>query len=70
VNIYFNNSGSKRDHVVFYHVDVEQTEPRKPDWEIVESGFFALNALPEDTTEATRRRLEELLGGQEPAQHW
>lgn len=70
VNVYFNTSASGRDHVVFYRAEVEQTEPRKPDWEIVESGFFALDALPEGTTEATHRRLAELLGGQEPAQRW
>ncbi|WP_413709927.1 NUDIX domain-containing protein [Rhizobium sp. Rhizsp82] len=67
--VYLNTSASRRDHVVFYRADVEQTAPRKPDAEIVESGFFALDALPEGTTEATKRRLREL-SGEEPAAHY
>ena len=38
-HVYFNNHTSKRDHVVFYRVEVTQTSPRKPDREIVECGF-------------------------------
>lgn len=45
-HVYFNNHTSKRDHVVFYRVEVTQTSPRKPDREIVESGFFPIDALP------------------------
>lgn len=68
--VYLNTSASRRDHVVFYRADVEQTAPRKPDAEIVESGFFALDALPEGTTEATKRRLRELSGAEPAAQYW
>lgn len=68
-HVYYNQSASRRDHVVFYRVDVEQTAPRTPDREIVECGFFALDALPDGTTDATRRRLREL-NGDEPAAHY
>jgi ADP-ribose pyrophosphatase YjhB (NUDIX family) len=68
--VYFNNRTSKRDHVAFYRVEVTQTEPRKPDREIVESGFFAVNALPSGTTKATYRRLEELEGATAPSEYW
>jgi len=68
--VYLNTSASRRDHVVFYRADVEQTAPRKPDAEIVECGFFALDALPEGTTEATRRRLRELSGEEAAAHYW
>ena len=68
--VYLNMSASRRDHVVFYRADVEQTAPRQPDMEIVESGFFALDALPEGTTEATKRRLRELSGAEPAAQYW
>ncbi|MBB4229228.1 NUDIX domain-containing protein [Rhizobium mongolense] len=68
-HVYFNASASRRDHVVFYRAEVEQTAPRKPDREIVECGFFALDGLPDGTTEATRRRLREL-SGEEPAAHF
>ncbi len=69
-HVYFNNRTSKRDHVVFYRVEVTQTAPRKPDLEIVESGFFPLDALPPGTTKSTYRRLEELSGSELPSNYW
>jgi 8-oxo-dGTP pyrophosphatase MutT (NUDIX family) len=62
IHVYFNRRTSKRDHVVFFRCEVEQTAPRLRDREIVEAGFFSLDALPEGTTSATRRRLAELSG--------
>jgi ADP-ribose pyrophosphatase YjhB (NUDIX family) len=62
VHVYFNRRTSKRDHVVFYRCEVRQTAPRLRDREIVESGFFPLDALPAGTTSATYRRLKELAG--------
>ena len=56
LHVYYNRRTSRRDHVLFYRCDnVRQTSPRLPDREIVEAGFFALHALPEGTTGATRR---------------
>jgi hypothetical protein len=63
VHAYFNSRISRRDHVLFYRCDgVTQTAPRLKDREIVEAGFFALDALPADATVATRRRRDELAG--------
>lgn len=63
LHIYFNRTISKRDHVLLYRCDgVRQTAPRPPDREIVETGFFAPDALPADATAATRRRLDEIAG--------
>ena len=70
IGIYLNRSASRRDHVVFYRATVAQTAPRKADWEIVESGFFTLDALPADTTKATLRRLQELKGDVAPSGYW
>lgn len=70
IQVYFNTTTTNRDHVVFYRATVEQTAPRPPDWEISDSGFFSLDSLPEGTTKATHRRLAELRGEQEPADHW
>ncbi len=70
IHVYFNTGASRRDHVLFYRVDVVQTAPRGPDREIVECGFFSLDNLPQGTTEATYRRLAELAGEQEPAHIW
>ena len=69
-HVYFNNRTSKRDHVVFYRAEVTQTAPRRPDREIVESGFFSLGALPKGTTKATYRRLKELEGTEPPSSYW
>lgn len=63
LHVYFNKQTSRRDHVLLYRCDgVTQTTPRLKDREIVEAGFFALDALPVATTAATRRRLEEIAG--------
>ncbi len=70
VHVYFNRGASPRDHVLFYRVTVTQTTPRKPDREIAESGFFALDALPDGVTAATLRRLGELAGDAAKSDHW
>lgn len=71
LHAYFNQRTSKRDHVLLYRCDgVRQTAPRLKDREIVEAGFFALDALPAGTTAATRRRLEEIAGRASFADHW
>jgi ADP-ribose pyrophosphatase YjhB (NUDIX family) len=70
VHVYFNRRASKRDHVLFYRATVEQTAPRSPDREIADSGFFALDALPAETTDATLRRLRELSGKAERSDYW
>ena len=49
-----------RDHVVCYRVSRFKSRTITPDWEIGETGFFPLDALPEGTTRATRARLAEL----------
>jgi len=69
--LYWNREGSRRDHVAFYVVrDFTQDRPRMPDHEIAEAGFFALDSLPEDTTAATRRRLDEVSGARTPDGIW
>ena len=69
-HVYFNNKASRRDHVVLYRLNVEQTAPRLADWEIKESGFFDPDNLPEDATAATRRRLQELKGEITVSDYW
>ncbi|RDL50723.1 RNA pyrophosphohydrolase [Ensifer sp. M14] len=69
--VYYNRRTSRRDHVVFYRCDhVRQLAPKTPDLEISASGFFALDALPDDTTPATRRRLAELAGATAVDVYW
>ncbi|WP_370660334.1 NUDIX domain-containing protein [Peteryoungia algae] len=69
-HVYFNARVSGRDHVLLYRVDVRQTADRPGDREIAECGFFQTDALPDGTTEATRRRIAELRGEISPTHHW
>jgi ADP-ribose pyrophosphatase YjhB (NUDIX family) len=69
--VFFNRQASRRDHVALYVVrEFRQGPPRAPDWEIRESGFFNLDALPEGATPATRRRLAEVVRGAAPSSDW
>jgi 8-oxo-dGTP pyrophosphatase MutT (NUDIX family) len=71
VSVHFNRQSSRRDHVAVFLVEsFVQNAPKRPDYEIAESGFFRLDALPETTTAGTRRRLGEIFGDLEPAEDW
>jgi 8-oxo-dGTP pyrophosphatase MutT (NUDIX family) len=68
---YLNKKASKRDHVLLYVVkEFTQNGFPKPNMEIIDHGWFALEALPQDTTQATRARLKEALSGQNPSDEW
>ena len=70
-SFHFNRGASKRDHVAFFTwSDVTQETPKKPDREIAEAGFFPLDRLPEGTSAATRRRLDEITAGTKPDRYW
>lgn len=69
--VFFNAGLSRRDHVLVYVVkDFTLIEEKWPDREIAAAGFFPLDALPEDTTAATRRRLAEIASGSPPSTTW
>jgi len=69
--IYFNRRASRRDHVALYVVrSFHQSAPPQPNHEIIAHGFFAPDALPEDTTRATRARLAEVMQGRAIAELW
>ncbi|MDR3496143.1 MAG: NUDIX domain-containing protein [Ancalomicrobiaceae bacterium] len=70
--VYHNARISRRDHVLLYTVERPRPGPVawKPTAEIREIGFFALEALPEGTSAATRRRLAEVIDGLAPADVW
>jgi 8-oxo-dGTP pyrophosphatase MutT (NUDIX family) len=69
--VYFNTLASRRDHVVLYVARTFTVRAAKvPDREIAEAGFFPLDALPADTTRATRARLAEIRDGRPPAELW
>ena len=69
--VFFNNRASQRDHVAVYIVDeFEQDGPFKPNQEIIAASFFAVEAMPNDTTTPARARIAEILGGAPVSGHW
>jgi|EndMetStandDraft_2_1072991.scaffolds.fasta_scaffold116407_2 8-oxo-dGTP pyrophosphatase MutT (NUDIX family) len=71
LGLYQNREISRRDHVAFFVIrSFSQAAPALANFEIAASGFFALDALPADTTLATHRRLGELAGTRQPDGYW
>jgi 8-oxo-dGTP pyrophosphatase MutT (NUDIX family) len=58
------------DHVSVFVVDEWSGTPAVDGLEIAEYRFFPPDALPEDTTPATRRRLAEFLSGSDVSELW
>jgi 8-oxo-dGTP pyrophosphatase MutT (NUDIX family) len=69
--IFLNDHVSRRDHVAVYVVrHFRQDRLPAPNHEIVECGFFAVTALPKGTTQGTRQRIAEVMGGQKLIATW
>lgn len=66
-----NGNLAGRDHVAVYVIEQFRAGTANvPNSEILEIGFFSPDALPDDTTAATRRRLTELRERRPAAAHW
>src|SRR3954465_12079244 len=60
--LFFNSHVSRRDHVAVYVIrQFRQAALPEPNREIIACGFFAIDALPDDTTTGTRLRIAEAL---------
>jgi ADP-ribose pyrophosphatase YjhB (NUDIX family) len=69
--VFFNKRVSRRDHVALFIVrDFTQEAPPQPNHEIVAHGFFARDALPDDTGRATRARLAEVFDQAAVSELW
>jgi 8-oxo-dGTP pyrophosphatase MutT (NUDIX family) len=69
--IFFGRDGSGRSHVACYVVDDFHCKPAHgPNLEIAEARFFPIDALPPDTTRATRARIDEILRGAPISELW
>jgi ADP-ribose pyrophosphatase YjhB (NUDIX family) len=64
LGVYLNVFLTKRDHVLVYVArDIRQTHARPADREIVETGFFPVDKLPDGVARASRARIAEALAG-------
>ena len=69
--LFFNKRVSRRDHVALFIVrEFRQDAMPRPNREIIEHGFFALDALPEGVGRATRARIAEVFGGAAVSEVW
>jgi len=69
--MFFNPRVSRRDHVTLFVVrDFRQERPAVPTREIAATGFFSLDAMPNDTTAGTRARIAEVLGSAPVSDRW
>ena len=70
--VFLNRRYSQRDHVAVFvcRAWTQPYPPKVPNLEILECRFFPLDALPEGTTDATRRRLAEIADGGPPSPDW
>jgi 8-oxo-dGTP pyrophosphatase MutT (NUDIX family) len=69
--MFFNSHVSRRDHVAVYVIrHFRQARVPEPNREIADCGFFAVDALPPDTTRGTRLRIAEVLENREKIATW
>ena len=71
LSLYHNADASRRDHVaLFVFKNFEQARPFTPNAEIAEMGWFAIDNLPGDTSDATKHRIAEYFGGVAISDKW
>ncbi|HEU0062207.1 MAG TPA: NUDIX domain-containing protein [Hyphomicrobiaceae bacterium] len=69
--VYANFAAFPGDHIALFIVrSWQQATVPTPNPEIREQRFYAPDGLPPGTTQAARRRLQEVLGQAEPSQFW
>ena len=70
ISVHSNERFFPGDHVLVFAIDAFDLTERTSHGEIAEIGWFALDALPEDTTRATRDRLAEIFGDAPAGPNW
>ena len=69
-HVYFSRREGKEDHVALFVATCPAGEPRPDGREVAAAAFFDPDALPEETSPATRRRIAEYLAGQPAGDAW
>ena len=70
VSLHSHEADHPGDHVLFYRCGAWEPCPATSRGEIHKVGWFAANALPPDTTRATRARIREALAGEAADPMW
>jgi len=70
ISVHSNERFFPGDHVLVFAIDAFDLTERTSHGEIAEIGWFAPDALPEDTTRATRDRLAEIFGDAPADPNW
>ncbi|MBH0236654.1 NUDIX domain-containing protein [Methylobrevis albus] len=73
LGLFFNPRMAGRDHVALFEVAAggwRRAVPFRPGAEIRDARFFPLAALPDDLSDATRRRLDAWAAGAPPDEVW
>ena len=70
VSIHSNEKKHPGDHVLIYRIDAWTACEATSRGEIHAVAWHAPDSLPADVTPATRRRIEEVLGGVDPDPNW
>lgn len=67
--LYANFAEHRSDHVSLFVLRDFDIQPR-PNREIAEFDFFEMDALPMETSKATRVRIQEVMEGRPPTEYW
>jgi ADP-ribose pyrophosphatase YjhB (NUDIX family) len=68
--LYLSRREGKEDHVALFVAEAPAGEPRPDGREVAEAAFFAPDALPAETSPATRRRIAEHRAGRPAGDAW
>lgn len=70
ISVHDNRERFPGDHVLLFRIDAWRPCRPTAEAEILDRGWFAPDALPTETTPATRRRLAEALNAEPPHPMW
>ncbi len=70
VSVHSNEAFFPGDHVLLFRIDHWERCEMTSRGEIKHVGFFAVDALPEDTDEGSRRRIQEVMQGFPADAYW
>jgi ADP-ribose pyrophosphatase YjhB (NUDIX family) len=70
ISVHANEAYFRGDHVLVYRIEAWREVASSAQGEILRRDFFARDALPDDTSAATHRRIAEALDAHDATTHW